>query len=177
MRWFNPERRVLFVCTANVCRSPLAEAMLRHRLIKMGLGSRVQVRSAGTYVGQRGRRPDPRIKKLAEEAGISLGRIRATVLTTAMIKRSDYVLVMEQRHLDDMARLYGELKFTGNPKEKITPKNILLIGSFLDYQGDFSREIPDPYFGNWQAFVDVYALMDKALAGVAARIANDLGAI
>lgn len=177
MRWFNPERRVLFVCTANVCRSPLAEAMLRHRLIEMGLGSRVQVRSAGTYVGQRGRRPDPRIKKLAEEAGISLGRIRATLLTTAMIKRSDYVLVMEQRHLEDVARLYGELDLTGNASKKITTNNIVLLGSFLSHEGGFPTEIPDPYFGNRQAFVDVYALIDKALAGVAARIANDLGAL
>lgn len=177
MNWFRPQLRVLFVCTANVCRSPLAEGLLRHRLRAMGLGGMVQVRSAGSNVGQIGRHPDPRVKKLAAEAGVSLSRIRSRKLTVAMIQRSDYVLVMERRHLEDIEHLYA----VHEPAGKVYPENksatkkkpvlVHLLGSFHPLQHDENgKDIPDPYFGDWQGFCDVYALIDSALTGFLARV-------
>jgi len=93
MFWSRPDVRVLFVCTANICRSPLAEALLRQRLRRMSLAGRVEVRSAGTSAVP-ARRPDPRVRRLAEEAGVALGRTRSRPLTREMIRRSDLVLVM-----------------------------------------------------------------------------------
>lgn len=178
MIWLRPELRVLFVCTANVCRSPLAEGLLRHRLRTMDLAGKVQVRSAGSNVGQRGRRPDPRVEKLAAEAGVSLARIRSRMLTLAMIRRSDYVLVMERRHLEDIGRLCAARDVAGKAfadevsADKKYPDKVRLLSSFLprQQQDEDVQDIPDPYFSDWQGFCDVYALIDSALTGFLASI-------
>jgi len=179
--WSRPELRVLFVCTANICRSPLAEGMLRHRLCAMGLGGRVDVRSAASCGGQNGRRPDPRVEKLAAQAGVSLSGIRTRTLTAKMIQRSDYVLVMERRHLDDVARLYAVNDVADNVfadedfPDKTFPDNVQLLGNFLPSGGGAVQDIPDPYFGNWQNFCDLYELIDSALMGFSACIQTRLG--
>lgn len=156
MIWFRPQCRVLFVCTANVCRSPLAEGLLRSRLHVMGLGRRVAVRSAGTSVGQPGRRPDPRAAKLAAAAGVSLRGIRARPLRARMIERSDFVLVMEHRHLAEVASLM--------PGQEL-PGNVFLLGGFAAGRGQGAEDIPDPYYGDLHGFTEVFALIDAALSG------------
>lgn len=163
--WRRPELRVLLVCTANVCRSPLAEGMLRRRVRAAGLAGRVRVQSAGTRTGRQGRRPDPRIVKLAADAGFSLGGIRTRKLTLNMLHQSDYVLVMEYRHLDDVARLIGaEADSDRNESDSTAvPEKVKLLGSFLPLQGKETVEIPDPYFGDRQGLLDVYQLLDFAL--------------
>ncbi len=157
---FRAELRVLFVCTANVCRSPLAEAMLRRRLHILGLGRRVRVGSAGTRVGQPGRPPDPRVKKLALEAGIPLGRIRARPLTLRLLRQSDHVLVMERRHLEEIGQLLN-----GAP----APAHVRLVGSFLG--GPMAGEdVPDPYFGDARGFQRVFEQLDEALVPIVAEL-------
>jgi protein-tyrosine phosphatase len=177
MNWFRPELRVLFVCTANICRSPLAEGLLRHRLRATALAGKVQVRSAGSNVGTRGRRPDPRVEKLAAEAGVSLARIRSRMLTMAMIRRSDYILVMERSHLEDIERLCAACDAADKAiadevsTAKKLPDKVRLLGSFLPRQQDEDvQDIPDPYFGDWQGFCNVYALLDSALTGFLASV-------
>lgn len=170
MIWFRPELRVLFVCTANVCRSPLAEGLLRHRLRAMGLAGRVQVRSAGLHAG-RGQRPDPRVVEMAAEAGVPLGRIRSRMLTPRMIRRSDYVLVMERGHLEGVERICAGLDTGGGP----WPGSITLLGSFLPLRNGEVEEIPDPYFGDRQSFHDVHEMIDSALTGFLACVGARLG--
>ena len=164
MFFFSPKLRVVFVCTANVCRSPLAEGILRHRLRCMGIGKKVQVSSAGTHVGQKGRCPDPRAEKIAAEAGVSLRGIRARSLTRRMIRHSDYLIVMERRHLHSIARLC--------PGEGL--QNVHLLGSFLPLQDGEVTDIPDPYFGDWQGFVDVYERLNMALSALLSELETDL---
>lgn len=162
---FRSQLRVLFLCTANVCRSPLAEALLRHRLRARGLGGRVQVRSAGCCVAQSGRRPDPRIQKLAAREGFAIGRIRARQLKPGMIEYSDSVWVMERSHLDHVARLYDD----GN-----VPDKVQLLGSLLASADNHDSDIRDPYFGDWQGFVDAFDLIDSALDPLCERIERQL---
>jgi protein-tyrosine phosphatase len=125
-----PELRILMVCTANVCRSPAAEALLRHHLKQMGLAKRIAVSSAGTAVGAQGRKPDPRVVAILEEMGVSARGIRAQPLEQRCVARSGEIFVMEAVHRDVLLERFPEA---------------LGRVSLLDHGG---RDIPDPYFGN-----------------------------
>lgn len=165
LRWHKPDYQVLVVCTANICRSPVAEALLRHQLLAMGLANRVQVRSAGTRVAQRGRHPDPRMCRLAAEAQVPIGRIRSKPLTARLIAASDIVLVMEWDHLDEVEQIC--------PRQQI-PDGVHLLGSYLVDEGDDVLDIPDPYFGTSQACAEVFDLLESALAVFAVRLGKQL---
>ncbi|QIB64741.1 low molecular weight protein-tyrosine-phosphatase [Kineobactrum salinum] len=145
------------MCTANVCRSPLAEGLLRARFQAMGLSRRIQVRSAGTRVAQRGRRPDQRAVKLAAEMGVNIRGIRARQADTAMILRSDVVLVMEEAHRRELEDLFPDGE---------APVGIQLLASYLP-DAEVASDIPDPYFGDWQGFTEVFLRIDAALEGFA----------
>jgi protein-tyrosine phosphatase len=176
MIWARSDLQVLFVCTANICRSPLAEGLLRHRLRALNLGDRVQVLSAGTHASQPGCRPDPRVEELAAEAGFSLAGIRAKMLTPKLIQSSHYVLVMERAHVRDVERLrhstgknegifmrMGCTNEAGLDNDYVD--NIRLLGSFLPPSHDTVKDIPDPYFGDLKGFYNVHQLIDLAVTG------------
>lgn len=171
MIWSRPETRVLFVCTANICRSPLAEGLLRHRLRAMNLAGRVQVHSAGTRVAAHGSRPDPRVEQIAAQHGVTLAGIRARMLTPSMIHHSDYVLVMENRHLvatEELRRApdnSGGISWRELFAEQKRNTRICLLGSFIADPERDTDEIPDPYFGDLQGFHTVYDMIDSALDG------------
>jgi len=78
MRLFGrPEISVLMVCRANICRSPMAEGVLRTELLRRGLDGRVRVDSAGTHAGQIGRAPDPRAQRVCASHDINIKKIRS----------------------------------------------------------------------------------------------------
>jgi protein-tyrosine phosphatase len=158
-----PSLRVLFLCTANVCRSPLAEALLRHRLREAGLQRRIAVASAGTRAGQPGRRPDPRVARLCAERGVSLRGIRARAVTPSLLARSDRILVMESTHRDDLAAL-------GVAAD--TLDRVELLGAYLALPGSAAAPapIPDPYFADPQGFLAVHELIDQAVLGFLDRV-------
>lgn len=193
MIWSRPELRVLFVCTANICRSPMAEGLLRHRLRGIGLAGRIQVRSAGTRVAQSGCPPDPRVKQMSAEAGFRLGRIRSRQLTPQMVQRSDYVLVMEREHLESVRQLGAGLPGVGevfqnrtsqnsdsqnsDSQDNVFPEKVQLLGRFLVPPGASNgevAEIPDPYFGHQQGFQVVYERIDEALTGFISCLVSQL---
>ena len=134
MIWWRPELRVLFVCTANVCRSPLAEAMLRQRL---------------------------RVRKLAQEAGFTLGRIRARQVTARMLRDHDFVLAMEVAHLEELAALALADPDRGKAQ---------LLGHYRAPGRGGDAAIPDPYFSDMQGFNEVFALIDEALDGLIGQL-------
>ena len=104
MSLFKRKHRILFVCTENICRSPMAEGLLTHYLREMGLDGDFDVASAGTSASQPGSRPDPRAQKVAGQAGIDLSRMRATRFTDREFERSDMIVAMDDNNMRELQR-------------------------------------------------------------------------
>lgn len=96
--------RVLFVCDGNICRSPLAEAYLRHRATERGLGH-VVVESAG-LLGIKGAPAAPLSIEVGREAGLDLTRHRSRGVTATDMRTADLVIAMTLRQLETLEARY-----------------------------------------------------------------------
>src|SRR5262249_51110165 len=93
---------VLFVCTANICRSPMAEGAFRGMAHDAGLEAAFFVDSAGTYDGHAGQPPTWPAIRTAARRGYDIARLRARLVKEADILRFDYVVAMDRTHLFDL---------------------------------------------------------------------------
>jgi len=155
---------VLFVCMGNICRSPLAEGVFRHRVEQTGLSHLIQIDSAGTHGYHIGARPDPRAQAAATRRCYDLSGVRARQVTREDIEVFDYVLAMD---LENLAYLYSLASPEHRDKAQL----------FLDYgcNTDF-REVPDPYFGSQEGFELVLDLAEDASDGLLSDIQQRLDA-
>ena len=122
--------RILMVCTGNICRSPMAEGLLRH-LLPPSLATDITVQSAGTH-GLHGNRAESFAVNAAAEYGADISDHRARVLSPSMVRSADLVLAMEKYHLNRI----NEFLFFGC-------RYAWLMGSFDPQRVD--PEIEDPY--------------------------------
>ncbi len=157
---FERKTRVLFVCTQNICRSPLAEGLLRHHLRKAGLARKVKVHSAGTKATMPGARPDQRALNLAQQAGVSLSGIRATRVTEKLLAASDYCIAMDRSNERDLLQVCPVVH-----RQKIS----LLLSHI---QGGQSADVPDPYYGSLEDFREVYDLIERGVLGLLQQLSE-----
>ena len=151
MTLFQHKIRILLVCTQNICRSPMAEGLLRQHLQQFDLGDRVEVRSAGTQTSQPGCRPDQRAQKVASYSGINLGRIKARRVTERDLVRSDLILAMDESNMRDLMQIC--------PPEHQDKISLLLS----HHRRQPLVEVPDPYFGSAEGFEPVFRVIDAAM--------------
>ena len=90
-------RRVLLICTANVCRSPLAQGLLKKQLSDQGLGGEWEVNSAGSWT-EGGVPVDPLVREMLADRGIKAGEWRSREVTEKMLVEANLVLTMEAGH-------------------------------------------------------------------------------
>jgi len=160
MKWFSGARKpapacqVLMICMGNICRSPTAEGVLRHKLQRAGLGDAVLVDSAGTFGGHAGDPPDPRAQQHAKARGVDLSKLRARRVTEADFRRFDLILAMDDHNLAALEKL----RPAGAPEP-------LRLTSFAR-RPDAPREVPDPYYGGPDGFAVVLDLIDDACEGL-----------
>ncbi|QEX19768.1 phosphotyrosine protein phosphatase [Hypericibacter terrae] len=153
-------KRILFVCTGNICRSPTAEGLFRHRIREAGLEDRLSGDSAGTEGYHVGDAPDPRAIAEAARHGVEIGDLRARQLDRADFQRFDLLLGMDRSHLAFMRRLA--------PPEVQTRMALLLA-----HAPDCGRaEVPDPYYGGEAQYRLSYRLIDAGVAGLMRYLAE-----
>ena len=132
-------RSILFVCTANICRSPSAEGVMRRVLEKKGL-RHIRVESAGTHDYHVGKPPFPAAVEAAKKLGIDItGRVARRVRQSDF-EDFDLILALDRSHLS-MLRAQAPTRY----KEKIE----LLLDYSDKYQG---QDVPDPFGGTEQDF-------------------------
>ncbi len=154
--------KILLVCTANICRSPMAQGMLERLLESEGLGRHFQVDSAGTHVAQVGSRPDKRAQQVALGYGIDLSGIRARNLRKKDYLFYDYIVAMDMQNLHLLEKL----------RPARSTANLMLMMDFAPEPEQ--REVPDPYYGNLAGFERVFQMLDMATKGMLGQIMPDL---
>jgi len=146
--------KVLMVCLGNICRSPLAEGILKSKVDP----EKVVVDSAGTAGYHVGNPPDPRSIAVASKYGIDIGRQRCRKLTKEDLDHFDHIYVMDKSNLAN-ASLLAE---SSTQQQKIT---------LLLHEGNMPvDEVPDPYYGGAQGFEHVFQLIDAACSAIAAKL-------
>jgi len=136
-------QRALIVCVGNICRSPMAEIMLRQRL-----GGRLRVESAG-LAALAGAPIDPQAEAVLGMHGLSGSGHVARKLEPAMVDAADLVLAMEKRHLAALHAIAPHAR-----------GKMFLLGR---WHGD--TEVPDPYGRPRERFEDTYAQLERLLEG------------
>ena len=146
--------RVLFVCLGNICRSPLAEGILRRQAEEANLT--IQVDSAGTGNWHVGLPADPRSVKVGTARGCKM-EMRARQVRAKDFIDFDLILAMDEDNMRDL------LKWSGSKPDKVR-----LARSFDPNAS--STEVPDPYYGEMQDFEEVADMLEEACRAIIQEI-------
>ena len=155
-----PSRRILMVCLGNICRSPLAEGILREKARAAGLDWVVD--SAGTNGYHTGEAPHPLSQKVARQHGIDISGQRARRFTAADFQRFDKIYAMADDVVDDMRRIAGCA---------FEPAKVDLLLNEV-HPGN-NEDVPDPWYGPEPGYHEVYALIDNAADKIIQRYTNN----
>ncbi len=137
------QRRVLFVCLGNICRSPLAEGVFRHHVMQAGLEEQIYVDSAGTASWHQGKSPDIRSIQTAQKHGIDISRQQARQLHEEDFERFHYIVAMDESNLI-------------NIQDKAPYLHTANVRLLLEHE---KKDVPDPYYGANEGFDGVYDLV------------------
>jgi protein-tyrosine phosphatase len=153
-----PEATVLFVCTGNICRSPIAEGVFRTLVERERLSGRIAIDSAGTHGDQLGERPDPRALRAARLRGYDLSSQRARLFDLDDFWRFEWIVAMDSHNL----RFLKSLRPADHRGH---------LGLFLDFAPELGlRDVPDPYFGRAEDFEHVLDLVERGAVPLLAVI-------
>lgn len=150
--------KVLVVCMGNICRSPMLEGLLRHKLEAAGMGKRISVDSAGLGPWHAGSPPEPEAIDVCAQHGIAIDGLRARQVTVQDFATFDWVLCADRQNL--------KLLHAMAPRATWPRISLALAWAGLGAKA----EVPDPYGGEEKDFLDVYRLLDKASDRILARL-------
>lgn len=170
----SPTLRVMTVCTGNICRSPMAEVVLRDALERAGLAERVRLDSSGISDEEHGNPIDSRAQQVLREAGYEVPRHRARQVTATDAREVDVALAMTAQH-------QRRLRQVGLPAERV-----VLFRAFEEGVPDgeasavSAPDAPDPWYGDMSDFRETLATVQACVPGVVdylrARLAQADGA-
>jgi len=144
------------VCLGNICRSPMAEGILRNRIEQMGL--KLIVDSAGTADYHVGEAPDFRAIQTLKKNGIDISGLAARQFSQNDFDEFDWIYVMDRSNLGNvlaMTRNEGDRKKVQLIMDSVTP--------------GMGRSVPDPYYGDLHGFDQVFTMLDQAAVSILSR--------
>ncbi|TMM44820.1 low molecular weight protein-tyrosine-phosphatase [Colwellia ponticola] len=153
---YNGIKSILFVCMGNICRSPSAEAVFRHKMQVKGLALKVD--SAGTLGAHVKEKPDHRAQKAGLARGYSFKGIKARKVTVEDFSDFDLILAMDNDNVTELKKI-APVAMQGK------------IKLMLDFATEREeKQIPDPYYGGAKGFDYVLDLVEAASDGLLAQL-------
>lgn len=146
-------QKILFVCTGNICRSPTAEAVARHKAKILNLEKQFIFDSAGVESHHVGEAPDPRSAQVGKNHGISFSGIFARKITNTDFENFDLIMAMDRSHYDRLMRI-APLQYRNKIK---------LFLQFCGVKNSWNDEVIDPYYGSSRGFDEVFNVIDLAI--------------
>ncbi|QOR74105.1 low molecular weight phosphotyrosine protein phosphatase [Cruoricaptor ignavus] len=140
--------KILMVCLGNICRSPLAEGLLKKKVPES-----FEVDSAGTSGQHEGENPDKRSVETAQKYGLDISQQKSRPIKASDFEYFDRIYCMDKNNFRDVLALAEN----DEQREKVS----LIVAD---------GEVPDPYFGGMEGFEKVYAQLDEATDKIAAEL-------
>jgi protein-tyrosine phosphatase len=154
--------RILFVCLGNICRSPIAEVVMRRLVSEAGLEDRIAVESAGTGDWHLGQPADPRTLDVLRRSGYDGSAHRARQITREWFDAHDLVVAMDESNVDALRRMA--------PREARDKIRLL-----LSFDPDAAQtEVPDPYAGEAEGFDAVLAMVEQGCRALLEQVKTEL---
>src|SRR5256885_11198914 len=144
-------KTILFVCTGNVCRSPMAEGLFRHavagrndyRVLSAGLGA------------MDGQPPSPYAVEAMKEIGIDISQQRSRMLTADLVYQADYIFGMTHSHVDTVTLLYPQ-----------AAEKTFLLREFDETLDPFEKDISDPISGSYEVYLNCRDQIEQGIASL-----------
>lgn len=142
------------VCLGNICRSPLAEGILKPKL-----SNAFFVDSAGTANYHTGSSPDKRSVAVARKYGLNISNLKGRQFSVSDFDRFDLIYVMDESNFKNVVKL--------SRNDKDTAKVKMILNEVYPNQ---NFDVPDPYYGGDDGFENVYRMLDEACDVIAERL-------
>lgn len=148
----DPTLHVTFVCTGNICRSPMAEKMFAHQIAERGLRDAVRVSSAGTADWHVGKGADVRTNRVLRDHGYPTEHRAAQVGDDHLA--ADLIVALGRNHA-------SWLRYLGAPADRVR-----MLRAFDPRSGAVAPDVEDPYYGDLDDFQRVFTVIAAALPGL-----------
>lgn len=148
--------KILFICLGNICRSPAAEAIMKHKLKELGAaGDGVEVDSAGIGSWHEGQLPDHRMRRHGARRGYDISSV-ARQIRQADFARFDWIIGMDEQNMADLRRL---------ARTESDRRKLVCAAEYMTKHPDYST-VPDPYYGGDSDFELALDLIEDACDGL-----------
>ena len=160
--------RVVCVCLGNICRSPMAEVVLRAQLAAAGLQDRVIVDSAGTGDWHLGDPMNPPARRQLERRGYDGAAHRARQVDASWLAERDLILAMDGSNLANLRALARQ--------DDAAPDTMRRIRLFGEVAGLDGADVPDPWGGSTADFARVLTMLETGMARIVSQLRDVVGA-
>lgn len=152
--------KILMVCLGNICRSPMADGLLRKKVEELNLS--VEVDSAGTSGFHSGEQADERMRSVAKKLGVNIDNLRARQFTKNDFREFDIIYAMDSSN-------YNNILSIAETQEDRSKVHLILN----ELNPGKNQQVPDPYYGGTEEFIDVFNLLDAATDNIIEKIRSN----